>query len=64
VIYVNGVAVTTRTGITHTVNNTTTALRLGIPSVAATSNVYIGTLERVKIYGTALNAAQIGLLAD
>jgi hypothetical protein len=64
VIYVNGVAVQTRTGIAQGVANTTTLLRLGIPSVAATSNVYTGTLERVKIYPTALSASQIGLLAD
>jgi hypothetical protein len=64
VIYVNGVAVQTRTGIAQGVANTATALRLGIPSVAATSNVYIGTLDRVKIYNTALDATQIRLLAD
>jgi hypothetical protein len=64
VIYVNGTAVQTRTGIVQGVANTLTKLRLGIPSVAATSNVYVGTLERVKIYDSALTEQQIALLAD
>jgi hypothetical protein len=61
-IYVNGTQVATTSGITQTVNNTTTTLRLGIPSVAATTNTYAGILEDVKIFNTALTPAQIQAL--
>ena len=63
-IYIDGVLRQTTTGITQTVNNTTTTLRLGIPSVAATTNVYEGVLSGVKIYHSALNDAQIAVLAN
>ncbi len=58
-IYVNGVLRTTTTGITQTVNNTSTTLRLGIPSLAATGNIYAGVLENVKIFHQELTATQI-----
>jgi hypothetical protein len=61
-IYVNGAQVATTSGITQTVNNTATTLRLGVPSVAATTNVYSGVLEDVKIFNTALTPAQIQAL--
>jgi hypothetical protein len=62
-IYVNGVLRTTTSSITYGVNNTSTTLRLGIPSVAATSNVYTGVLKNVEIFHSALNASQISVLA-
>jgi hypothetical protein len=62
-IYVNGVLVTTKTKITYTVNNTTTNLRLGIPSVAAITEKFDGVLEQVKVYNQVLTAAQISSLA-
>jgi hypothetical protein len=63
-VYVNGVERGVLTGITHVVSNTTTTLRLGIPSVAAVADEYVGTLSGVKAYNGALSAAQIRLLAD
>jgi hypothetical protein len=63
-VYVNGVERGVLTGITHVVSNTTTTLRLGIPSVSAVADEYVGTLSRVKTYNGALSAAQIRLLAD
>jgi hypothetical protein len=62
-IYVNGALRTTTTGITYGVNNTTTTLRLGIPSAAATTNIYAGVLKNVEIFHSALNASQISVLA-
>ncbi len=62
-IYVNGVPVKTQGSIAQTVNNTNTKLRLGIPSVAATSNVFFGELEDVKIFNSALTDAQVNALA-
>jgi hypothetical protein len=63
-IYINGVLAQTATGIAQTVNNTSTNLRLGIPSVAATTNIYQGTLEQVKVYDEALSDAAIASLAN
>jgi hypothetical protein len=63
-VYVNGVERGVLTGITHVVSNTTTTLRLGIPSVSAVADEYVGALSRVKTYNGALSAAQIRLLAD
>jgi hypothetical protein len=62
-VYVNGVLRGTTTGVTYSVANTTTDLRLGIPSVAATSNIYQGVLENVRVYHQALTAAEIAALA-
>lgn len=64
--YLDGVESTaaTLTGITKSVSNTNVDLRLAVPQRAATSNIYQGDLERVRIYHQALTAAQIGLLAD
>jgi hypothetical protein len=62
-IYVNGVERASQSGITaYTTANTTTTLRLGIPSVAATSNVYTGVLQKVNIYHQVLTAAQVAAL--
>jgi len=63
-IYVDGVQVASQSGITYGVNNTTTPLRLGIPSSAAQTNIYQGTLENVRVYHSALGAAQIQNLAN
>jgi glucose/arabinose dehydrogenase len=62
-IYVNGAEVRSQSGITQSVANTSVTLRLGIPSVAAVSNAYEGTLEAVQIYHVALTAAEIAALA-
>ena len=62
-IYVNGVEVRSAPVTTHSVANASTPLRLGVPSAAALSNTYAGTLEIVRIYNTALTAGQIHTLA-
>jgi Concanavalin A-like lectin/glucanases superfamily len=61
-VYVNDVLKTTLTGITYTPFDIFTPLRLGIPSEAASSNVYAGTLEKVQVYHRALTASEITTL--
>lgn len=61
-IYVNGVLRTTKTGITQTVNDAVTNLRLGMPSVTSTSEKFNGTLEAVKVFSSALSDVEINNL--
>lgn len=63
-IYVNGQLKITKTGITQTVNETATHLRLGIPSVCVTGEKLDGVLRDVKIYDRALSDAEIAALAQ
>jgi hypothetical protein len=62
-VYVNGVLRTTTTGLSYAINNNATQLRLGIPSVAATTNAYVGVLEDVRVYDNVLSAGEIATLA-
>ncbi len=47
-LYVNGSLITTKTSVTNTVNNSTTNLRFGYPSVVGTEG-FLGTLDEVEI---------------
>jgi alpha-L-fucosidase 2 len=63
-IYVNEQLKLTKTGITQTVNETATNLRLGIPSVAVTDEKLDGVLRDVKIYDRVLSDTEIAALAQ
>jgi hypothetical protein len=58
-IYVNGVLRTTLTGITYSTADQNTPLRLAAPAESAVSNIYQGTLEKVRVYHRALSASEI-----
>lgn len=61
-LYINGVAAgAAMTGVTRTVNNSTTYMRFGTPSVAATTEDYDGALDEVQISSTARSANWIKL---
>lgn len=48
-VYTNGALKTSSTSITRSTSNTTTTLRLGIPSAAATAERYGGVLDELQI---------------
>ncbi len=63
-LFVNGALQVEATSVTHTVDNTETPLRFGIPSTVMPSETFIGELDDVRIFNAALDAAQIQTLQN
>lgn len=63
-IYINGVLKNTVTGMTHTVDDTVTKLRLGIASSASTGEKFEGDLDGVRIFNRALSDDEINTLSS
>ncbi len=67
-VYCDGVELTDYAGvagsIAQSVANSVVEMRLAVPQRAATTNIFHGDLERVRVFHQVLTAAQVGLLAD
>jgi hypothetical protein len=58
-VYLNGELRGTRINITQAVNDTTTALRMGVPSTVQPTEQFFGLLDDVRVYDVALSETEI-----
>lgn len=62
-VYVDGVGIDTRSGISQTVQNNTTPLRIGLANAVETNLRYDGKFNDVRIYNRALDSGEVANLA-